>query len=500
MTIHKLKTAGAEDETDLETLSYTYDANGNIKTVSVNGVLQDKYAYDYLGQLVRHDDATANKSFYYTYDEGGNITKKREYAYTTGTLSNPTSTINYTYDTTWKDKLISYNGNAITYDEIGNPLTYNGYTFSWQKGRQLATISGNGVELSFKYNADGLRTEKTNGTTTTQYYYSGTVLLAQYSGGNYLKFLYSADGELICFMKNNTPYYYIKNQQGDVLYIYNNAGSLVSEYRYDAWGNCTVLKANGTVDTDPTSIGNMNPIRYRGYYYDSETGFYYVSSRYYDTELCRFLNADSLYVLDVQEDLYDKNLYSYCDNNPVARADSDGEWWHLAVGAAVGVVTQFIADVGIGLATGSSFGEIMKSLSPVDYVSAAIGGAIAASGIGIVGAIVSNAALGGTTYLANCSYKGVEANTKDFVASTAIGGAFGAISGPGANGKNMRGVYSRSKQVINATKSARKQTMYKAKITTLKKKVTRSSVRMVVTGILYNVVNFVRRFFSRSEA
>ena len=282
---YKLKTAGAESETDLETLSYTYDANGNIKTVSVNGELQDKYAYDYLGQLVRHDDAAANKSFYYTYDEGGNITKKREYAYTTGTLSNPTSTINYTYDTTWKDKLISYNGNAITYDEIGNPLTYNGYTFSWQKGRQLATISGNGVEVSFKYNADGLRTEKPNGTTTTQYYYSGTVLLAQYSGGNYLKFLYSADGELIGFMKNNTPYYYIKNQQGDILYIYDNTGSLMSEYRYDAWGNCTVLKANGTVDTDPTSIGNVNPIRYRGYYYDDETNFYYELSRYYDPEL-----------------------------------------------------------------------------------------------------------------------------------------------------------------------------------------------------------------------
>ena len=342
LTIHKLKTAGAEDETDLETLSYTYDANGNIKTVSVNGVLQDKYAYDYLGQLVRHDDAAANKSFYYTYDEGGNITKKREYAYTTGTLSNPTSTINYTYDTTWKDKLISYNGNAITYDEIGNPLTYNGYTFSWQKGRQLATISGNGVELSFKYNADGLRTEKTNGTTTTQYYYSGAVLLAQYSGGNYLKFLYSADGELIGFMKNNTPYYYIKNQQGDILYIYDNTGSLMSEYRYDAWGKCTVLKADGTVDTDPTSIGNVNPIRYRGYYYDTETNLYYLQSRYYNPEWGRFVNGDGY--VQTGDGLYDKNMFAYCLNNPVNSSDPSGQspWLVLGVIAICGVVGGII--------------------------------------------------------------------------------------------------------------------------------------------------------------
>ena len=180
------------------------------------------------------------------------------------------------------------------------------------------------------------------------------------------------------------------------------------------------------------------------------------------------------------------------------RVDSSGAVWHLAIGAAVGVATQLIADVGIGLATGSSFGEIMKSLSPVDYVSAAIGGAIAASGIGFVGAVVSNAALGGTTYLANCSYKGAEANAKDFVVSTAIGGVSGAIGGSGANGKNMRGVYSRSKQVINSTKSARKTAMYTAKVTAVKKNTVVSSARTITAGIFSNVSNFFRKMFAGS--
>ena len=296
-------------------------------------------------------------------------------------------------------------------------------------------------------------------------------------------------------MYNSTEYYYVMNLQGDIIGLVNAAGAWVVEYRYDVWGNIQSISESlaGTLGAD-------NPLRYRGYYYDTETGLYYISCRYYNPEIGRFISPDTTNVLEVQDDLYDKNLYAYCDNNPVMRVDSSGAVWHLAVGAAVGVATQFVADVGIGLATGNSFGEVIASLSPVDYISAAIGGSIAASGIGFAGAVVANAALGGTTYLANCSYKGVEANTNDFIASTAIGGVAGLIGGSGANGKNMRGVYSRSKQVINATKSTRKQAMYKAKITTIKKDVAKSSVKIVTAGLFSNMGNFARRLFSGSMA
>ena len=99
-----------------------------------------------------------NKTVTYTYDTGGNIVSKKEYAYTTGTLGTATNTINYTYDSVWKDKLTSYNGKAITYDAIGNPLSYDGNTFDWN-GRILNGISNGTKTLSFKYNENSLRTE-----------------------------------------------------------------------------------------------------------------------------------------------------------------------------------------------------------------------------------------------------------------------------------------------------------------------------------------------------
>ena len=77
-------------------------------------------------------------------------------------------------------------------------------------------------------------------------------------------------------------YYYVLNAQGDVIALLNSAGSLVASYNYGAWGNYSVHGADGKKTTDPTFIGHINPLRYRGYYYDTETGFYYVSSRYYD--------------------------------------------------------------------------------------------------------------------------------------------------------------------------------------------------------------------------
>ena len=124
---------------------------------------------------------------------------------------------------------------------------------------------------------------------------------------------------------------------------------------------------------------------------------------------------------------------------------------------------------------------------------------MAASGITLAGSVVANAALGGTTYLANCSYKGVKANAGDFVASTVIGGVAGRVGGAGANGKQMRGVYSRSKQVINATKSARKKAMYTAKITAVKKKVVKSVRKTVRAGLFSNVGNWFRKLLSKSK-
>ena len=114
---------GDEFECDWYTATYTYDANGNITTVNQNGAVYQSYTYDGLNQLIRHDDAVVGASYTYSYDEGGNIISKSEYDYSTGDLGEPIETVNYTYDSSWKDKLVSYDGKTITYDEIGNPLT-----------------------------------------------------------------------------------------------------------------------------------------------------------------------------------------------------------------------------------------------------------------------------------------------------------------------------------------------------------------------------------------
>lgn len=483
--------------------SYTYDACGNVETMverSADGSERKiRYYYDALNQLVREDNQKQNKTICYTYDVGGNMVRRDEYSYTENPVITeaPWKSDTFEYQTGgWRDQLRFYNGQAITYDAMGNPLQYLGMQMEWEKGHQLRHITGAGLDMYCMYNDSGKRIRKTVNGVTTDFYLDGSAILMQTSSdGSRIDFFYDDKGNVFAMKYQNEMYFYRKNLFEDILGILDSHGTELVKYEYNSWGkllNLTDYSSNG--------LGRKNPFRFKGYYYDEELGMYYLNSRYYDPEVGRFISPDTTDILEVQDDLYDKNLYAYCDNNPVMRIDSSGAVWHLAVGAVVGVATQFVADVGIGLATGSSFGEVISSLSLVDYAAAAIGGAIAASGIGFAGAVVANATLGGTTYLANCSYKGVKSNKKDFIASTVIGGVAGAIGGSGANGKNMRGVYSRSKQVINATKSVRKQAMYKAKVTGIKQNITKSTGKTVLAGIVSNVSNFFRRWFTKSDA
>ena len=150
--------------------------------------------------------------------------------------------------------------------------------------------------------------------TLTEYFTNGSTILAEKTGSNVLWYIYDSDGEILGFTYNGTPYYYIKNVQGDVYKVVNAGGTEVASYTYDPWGK--VISSSG-------SMANINPIRYRSYYYDTETGFYYVSSRYYDPETGRFLNADGL--LGANQDLLSYNLFAYCSNNPVNCSDPTGE-------------------------------------------------------------------------------------------------------------------------------------------------------------------------------
>ncbi len=291
---------------------------------------QQQFAYDELNQLVRADDLVKNCTEVYTYDNGGNILSVTTYPLTWGSLDGVTATktVNYGYDdTNWKDKLTSYDGQAITYDEIGNPLSYRGYTLTWQNGRQLATLNGNGVTANYTYDVDGLRTSKTVNGVKHEYYYVGNTLQYEKFGTTELWFFYDADGNPSGVRYKNgsttTDYYFVCNWRGDVIRIYDGAGTVVANYNYDAWGNViSVTDANGATITDSTHIANVNPLRYRGYYFDSETGFYYVSSRYYDSEIGRFINADGYILTSFRPN--GCNMFLYCYNNPNLYSDING--------------------------------------------------------------------------------------------------------------------------------------------------------------------------------
>ena len=377
--------------------SYTYDEKGNILTIKENDVLKLSYEYDNLSQLKRENNSYISKTVTYSYDAGGNITEKKEYAYTIQTdLSGltPTDTIGYDYNNTlWKDKLTAYDSDVdnISYDAIGNPLSYyDGRTFTWQNGRQLASTVKSGITANYKYNDAGIRTQKTVGTVTTNYYLNGASVEAESDGTNTLRYFYDEAGDLIGFKITNSTYpsganfYYTRNGQNDIIGIINASGSLVVSYVYDSWG-----KLVSTTGTLATTIGVINPYRYRGYRYDVETGLYYLQSRYYDPVTSRYINADGQ--LNPQEGMTGYNLFQYCGNNPVNRADPTGRAFMFltaAIGAAVGAVVGGVVGY---VKTGTVKGALIGA-----GVGAVAGGLIGLGAGALAGAVLAGSATAST--------------------------------------------------------------------------------------------------------
>lgn len=342
---------------NLATTTYGYDAMGRIS--SVNNGKPITYEYDEYGQLVRENNKILDKTFQYEYNGIGNIESVKTYAYTPqGTALNTTPTVqSFTYDdetnsnTTHPDRLISFGSKAITYNSRGCPTSYDGKNFTWSKGK-LATF-GTAPSLSFddpfsryrySYNAKGQRTLKaysyTPGAQTLVDYLTDKNIVYTYDNAgrliyekrseNYKKeysitreftYLYDESG-MIGFMysyEGATPqaYYYQRNLQGDVVAIRNKKGQKQAEYAYDAYGNCTII------DSTNSDIATANAIRYRGYYYDDETGWYYLNARYYSPEWRRFISPDDTTYLD-PESVNGLNLYCYCGNDPINFVDPSG--------------------------------------------------------------------------------------------------------------------------------------------------------------------------------
>ena len=292
-----------------------------------------KYSYDNISQLIREENEVTGEVIDYSYDTGGNILSK------TVTKNGVSKVYSYDYgDANWKDKLTAFDGQTISYDAIGNPLSMGTKGFTWEQGRKLAsfTDTAKGIGANYKYDENGIRKSKyvveSNKSVTKEYITSNGEVVAEkvttnlYNSDNELtgtstevvSYTRGADGKLVSMTKtdmstnNSTTYYYITNIQGDVEAIVDSDGNEVVRYSYDAYGRVT-----GITGSLKDSLGEMNPFRYRSYYFDSESGFYYLQSRYYSPLMGRFINGDDRLVDN-------GNMFAYCGNNPVINVDYRG--------------------------------------------------------------------------------------------------------------------------------------------------------------------------------
>ena len=316
--------------------TYTYDKNGNILSIS-DGTYTTSYEYDSANQLTRENNQQLGFTHTWTYDDGGNIRSRSEYPYTTGTLGTPTNTVAYTYksSTIWGDMIDSYGTSDYhPHDGAGN-LRYDGtWIYNWENGRELTSMTQGETVWTFSYDANGMRKSRNHSSGYGyEYIYDGSQLVQMNTGSGALCFTYDANGIPLTISQDGTVYYYVTNLQGDVTAIIDSQGTEVASYAYDAWGNCTVL--------DGMQISMYNPLLYRGYVYDWETGLYYLQSRYYDPEWGRFINCD-VYAATGQG-LIGNNMFAYCNNNPVMYKDPSGTFllfddFFIAVVAVVVVV------------------------------------------------------------------------------------------------------------------------------------------------------------------
>ena len=405
--------ASGEDIKD--NIKYKYDKSGNICEITENGHIVAKYAYDGLNRLVREDNKPLNKTVLYSYDNCGNITERCDYAYTRKSgeeLTEQACThFAYEYD---GDRLVSYNGEKCAYNNLGSPTTYRDKQAQWQFGTRLRSLGA----AAFNYDGFGRRSQK-NG---IEYTYDSDGRLIKQSDG--LEFVYD-NKEVTGIIYNEKQYFYRRDIQGNIIAILDERGAVVVRYIYDAWGNHAVVDANGNDIEDMSHIGNVNPFRYRGYYYDAETGLYYLQTRYYDPETGRFISQDSIEYA-APEAVNGLNLYAYCLNNPVMMTDETGtmpEWLKWVLGILIIVVAVGLSIVTMGLATpiSAALGGGLAGAILGGAVAGAIGGAIAGFGISVGLQGISKG-------FENIDWKQVGFDTLSGAVSGAIaGGLFGGL-------------------------------------------------------------------------
>ena len=185
-------------------------------------------------------------------------------------------------------------------------------------------------------------------------------------------------------------FWFEKSFFGDVIGVYDDTGTKLVSYTYDAWGICRSTAYNTQANATLRQIASHNPFRYRGYYLDSDTGYYRLGDRLHDPALGRFLCPDKY--VSTGQGILGYNMYAYCGNNPVMRVDCSGECWHIIAGAAAGGAIGAVSSILSQLATER---EINWRLVGISALSGILSGALASTGVGVVIQISGQAAISG---------------------------------------------------------------------------------------------------------
>ena len=434
------------DNIEKENRRYTYDSLGNVNNITItdnfhSSTISTSYTYG-KGQLTKEFVAVYPGSYTdtieYSYDGRGNITSIKRNGSTSKTFEYSTNGLLLTKV---NDSTITYDGLFPKYVKDENGNTIKELEFEGRRLKSLIDYNDN-KKYCYFYNASGLREQKKvyNKTTnvllsSVDYYYNSRNLLVSevrktYNSGTLsttydIMYMYDSNGMLYAFKYNGDVFYYVRDALGNINHIVNQDGELESSYTYEAYGSHTVLNAQGSTSTSSTLIGNINPFRYKGYYYDVETQLFYCNSRYYSPELCRFISPDSIEYLD-PESINGLNLYCYCMNNPIMYADPSGhmpEWlqWTLGGLIVVGAIALSICTAGLATPIATAVGGGLFGAIVGGAVAGAIGGAIAGFGVSIGTQAITNG-------FENINWSDVGKSTASGAISGFIaGGVFGGI-------------------------------------------------------------------------
>ena len=380
-----------------EVYEYTYNKSERTIEEKKNNVINRKYFYDTRGFLIKENINALDKCIEYTIDNNGNITLKKETKLSDGTIIN---TQNYSYN---MDLLIDNNGNNYNDTYILNPTNLLGYNYVWF-GNRLKEITKGEIKEIIEYNYDGsIRVKRIYKNNTLdkeiKYHYDEGKLI--YEEGSNIYFIYDKE-EIVGIKYLGNTYYYVKDIFGAINKVCDEEGKEVLEYTYDAYGNILEIKGS-----KKNTLGKVNPIVYKGYYYDFEIELYWLTSRYYSPKLGRFISPDSIEYLDY-EIINGLNLYCYCMNNPVMYFDPTGHF----------TITTFLISLAIGTSISWGLSEIFGSQIAGGISSTVSCGAAIYTGIGLLSFGPVGWIAGGTLIL-------IGAGTMAFGVNEIIAGATG---------------------------------------------------------------------------